>query len=1010
VSLLQRFPCAKIWWLCASLCWLWTAQIAAQPTAPIAQPPPAPDAPVVAPESQPAPPPTPAADSGTSAEVPDVAPDAGAPAVPPAVQVAPAAPAAVDVADDTRGAKGNGTLQGTVTDAEGGSNLEGADVYVRGEPIQTRADAHGRYRLDLPSGTYQISVIYPGYSTFTVSRVEIRPGKPANLNIELRAGSMVLDEFVITGSRVEGGIATLIAERRESTGVADVIGSEQMARSGDSNAAAALSRVTGITLIDGKYVIVRGMGERYSSMTLNRLQVASPDPTRRVVPLDLFPAGVIESVLVQKTYSPDLPGEFGGGLVQLRSRDYPNKFMVSINLATGANTNATFQDRLVYRGGDTDWLGIDDGTRALPGGLDNSRGRLVATSVIDPDGYSSEELDALGKSLPNIYNTRKDRAPPDLTLVASIGNEFRLRRAKLGFVAAAGYKNEYRSILNATNRAYQSRAGGDPEIIEDFVVDAYRQQTSLSGFVDWGVEFSKRQKLKATTMLLRQTDDGTQYRTSPEGRGPRRTILSWIERQILLQQVSGTHAFEALREFQVDWRYGFGRASRGEPDRRTYTYTPNSDGEYELGVGSAGNERMYGDTNDDTHEGQIDLTQPFRIWRRLQAKAKLGAVLYRRDRSADVRRFQFRVPQTGLDLTLAPESIFVPANINMDAGLLQFQESTKATDSYGGWMQLEGGYAMLELPVVRSLDLMGGARVEHAVIEVSTFDPYDDSLPPIKSRLDNVDVLPAATFTWRFLEDYQLRGGYSRTLNRPDFRELAESQYYDLDTNLMLTGNPDVKRAQIENYDLRIEWYYTPDEVFSIGGFLKDFEDPIEIKQAPTTDQLLFELENAPHARSYGLELEGRKRFGFITKVLDALYLASNFSLIRSIVDIDVGDGDVYHRPLQGQSPWVINVQLGWDGTGEGGTGTSASLLFNSAGRRIRIIGDPDPDNPVGDIYEEPIHRMDFVAAQDLPHGFKLGARVRNILNSWETWTADGNTWRKFRRGTDFQLGVSWAY
>jgi outer membrane receptor protein involved in Fe transport len=979
------------------LCWMGATHAAAQAAFPdagaLGEPQPtAPDAP---PEATPDPAITQPQDAG-DAGLPPVSPSQAAPAT----VAAPPAPA--DPPVEAPMGKGPGTLQGTLKGAEDGMALDGADIYVRGEPYQTRSDANGKFRLALPSGTYQISVIYPGFSTLTVSKVEVRAGKLANLNLELHSGSEVLDEYVITGSRVQGGIATLIAERRDSSAVADVIGSEQMARSGDANAAAALARVTGITVVDGKYVIVRGMGERYSSMTLNQLQVASPDPTRRVVPLDLFPAGVIESVVVQKTYSPDLPGEFGGGLVQLRSRDYPDKFLFSVNAATGGNTSSTFRQRLTYQGGDRDYLGVDDGTRALPSAFEDSRGRLELPNIANPDGgYSAEELEKLGEMLPNIYNTRREETFPDLTLVANVGDSYRLRRAKIGFVAAAGYKNEYRNVLNAINRVYLTQA---PTPEQDYLLDTYRRQISLSGFLDWGVEFSKNHKLKATTMLLRQTDDTTQYREDVQAGGTR-TTLSWVERQVLLQQISGFHKFERLRDFQLDWRYAFGQARRIEPDRRQYFYVPNTEtGTQELSSAGNSNQRLYGDLKDDTHEAALDLSQPFDVWKRLHAKVKAGGLFYKRNRVADTRRFEFGVVDSDLDRAVDPEHIFTPENIGPS---LEFREATLSNDNYDAMSQIEAGYGMIELPVLKSLELMGGARIEHARIESTTFDPFDDSLPATTSKLDNLDVLPAATVTWRFLEDFQLRGGYSRTLNRPDLREVSASRYYDLDTNLLYQGEPTIKRALIENVDARFEWYLTPDEVFSIGGFMKDFTDPIETYLIASSEEV-YSVKNEDHARSYGLELEGRKHFGFLSNALDALYIASNFSLITSTVEVALMSGDTYERPLQGQSPWVINAQLGWDDSGDGGTGTAASLLFNSAGRRIRVIGDPDMNQ--GDIYELPIYRMDFVVSQDLPQGFKIGARARNLLNAKETWVRDGKIWREQRRGADLQLSVSWSY
>lgn len=887
------------------------------------------------------------------------------------------------------------TLRGTVVGAEDEVPIADALVYVRGGGAEAKTGGDGSFTLGLRPGTYQISVIAPGFATQNISKVELRPSIPTKLDIKLNSGSVTLDEMVVVGTRIRGGIATLIAERRDSKAVADVIGAEQMARSGDSNAAAALSRVTGITVVDGRWVLVRGMGQRYSTLTLNAFQVPSPDPTRRVVPLDLFPAGVIDSVIVQKTYTSDLPGEFGGGLVQLRSRDYPHEFLFNVNLATGGNANAIFQERFTASGGKYDFLGIDDGSRKLPGVYKDPRGRLEPENIANQgQGYSEEEINSLGRLLPRKYNTHKETALPDLTMGANVGNEWRLRYAKIGFVAGVAYRNEFRNILNAY-------VNDNPGVESIYRQDAYRQQTSLSGFLDWGVTFSANHRLKFTTMYLRQTDDTTQRREYENDAKVRQTYIQWVERQILLQQVAGKHAFFDENKLQVDWRYAFGRAGRYEPNRRFFGYGLNQDGEYAYQTGSGVTQHVFGDLRDVTHEAALDLAQSFPLWRRLQGKARAGAFFYRRDRAADARSFELTVMGDDIDRVGAPNGVITSDRIGDG---ISFREVTRATDTYDAQQQIEAGYAALDLPVVKPFEVSGGARLEHARFDVKTFDPFDDKAPPVRVKLDNLDVLPFASLTWRFYEDFQLRGGYSRTLNRPDLRELSPGRYYDLEQNLLLVGNPTVKRALIENFDARIEWYYKPDEVFSIGGFLKRFQDPIEdVLQAG--QETVRTVQNVDKAISYGLELEGRKRLDFIAKVLRPLYLAANFSLIDSKVRIPLKRG-FHERPLQGQSPWVVNVQLGWDDSE--GSGLAASLLYNSAGKRIRFVG--DEDQMTGDTYELPIHRLDFVISQKLPHKLNLGARVRNLLNAKETWKEYDVITRRFRRGTDFQVSLSWAY
>jgi TonB-dependent receptor len=267
-------------------------------------------------------------------------------------------------------------------------------------------------------------------------------------------------------------------------------------------------------------------------------------------------------------------------------------------------------------------------------------------------------------------------------------------------------------------------------------------------------------------------------------------------------------------------------------------------------------------------------------------------------------------------------------------------------------------------------------------------------------------VLPAATLTWRIIEDVQLRAGYNRTLNRPDLRELSSAKYYDIVTSAEYVGNSDLKRALIDSYDSRLEWYYTSDETFSVAGFYKKFHDPIESVRG-NTGEVQYTLQNTDQAKLYGIELEARKRFDFIHSKLDPLYIAGNVAIIRSKVNLTRSDGVDYSRPLQGQSPWVVNLQFGYDDSAKGGTGLAASLLYNVSGERLRIVGRPEDQIP--DQYEQPFHQLDLVVSQVLPHDLNLGFRALNLLNPAQEWTQGDYVVRRFKRGTSFALTLAWG-
>jgi outer membrane receptor protein involved in Fe transport len=268
-------------------------------------------------------------------------------------------------------------------------------------------------------------------------------------------------------------------------------------------------------------------------------------------------------------------------------------------------------------------------------------------------------------------------------------------------------------------------------------------------------------------------------------------------------------------------------------------------------------------------------------------------------------------------------------------------------------------------------------------------------------------VLPAATVTYRFIDDFQLRSGYSRTLNRPDLRELSSSQYDDIEANAVLRGSAALQRASIDSFDMRLEWYLTNDEVLSVGGFYKHFDKPIELTVQPGAE-IIYTFQNADSARTFGLELDARKRLTFLGSAFEPLYLAANFAWIDSEVGITLESGRRYERPLQSQSPWVVNAQLGWDDAGDDGTGTAFALLYNVSGRRIRAVSNPNLNIP--EQYEEPFHRLDFVLSQTLPRGFKLGVRAQNLLNAEQTWKQGDIVVRRFRRGVDLAASVAYSY
>ncbi len=903
-----------------------------------------------------------------------------------------------------------GLIEGRVLDASTGEPIAGAQVYVRGLEDGLTTDATGNFSVSVASGEHALSVLQAGYASQTEENVMVDPDGITQLSLELNPSSAELEDFVITAPYVQGGISSAVAEEQNSTAVQDVIGAEQMSKSGDSDASSALGRVTGLTVVGGKFIYVRGMGERYSSTLLNGAQVPSPEPERRVVPLNLFPTAVLESVVVQKTYSPNMPAEFGGGVVQLRTRSFPEEFLFKVGGSLKANTVSTFQKGPGYQGSPTDWLGFDNGPRSRSPELEaeSKPGEpLTLGNRFTPDGVTEDELAALGRSLPNRWNTNQRTVAPSGKLNVTVGDSLELAGMPVGYVVAGQYRNEWES-RNELRQTVQVTSDG---IISgnSFDVDRTTNTVGVTGMGSLGIEFLPKQHLYSNTMVLRNT---TNTALNGEGLGSesdvRFTRLRFVETQLFTQQIRGEHEFEALNDLQADWRFVYSKATRSEPDRRDYRYdyTESLDA-YLLSVRGGAVSRFYSDLDDKIFEGGADFTYPIAWTDDLVTKLKGGALLLDRRRAVQTYRYQYYIDsyepadqRTELR-EQELETILAPENIRPDGAT--FGETTGEDEPYNASQVIQAGYGMVETPLgVESLNLMAGLRYERSNQVVKSANSATD--------LNNGDWLPAATLTWAFAEGMQLRGGYSKTVSRPDFRELSLARFFDVESSTEIVGNPDLKRATIQNLDARWEWYFSSDETVSVAGFYKFFDDPIETVVLSGSAQKQS-WQNADSAFNRGVELEARKRLGIFGEVWDNFYVSTNLSLIDSNVKLPDPETTEFvntssERPLEGQSPYIVNVQLGYErDIGEEGN-LSATLLFNQSGRRIVGVG----SNDAPDQYQEAVPRLDFVFRQKTSDHFTWGFKAQNMLNPQRIVTQGPIEVRKFRSGVNFSLGATYTY
>jgi hypothetical protein len=893
-----------------------------------------------------------------------------------------------------------GTLSGRVVSADNGQPVVGARVYVSGTPIDLVTDAEGRFSAPISAGSYAISVLAPNFSSRSFEGVQIVSEQTTEQAIELTPAGVELPEFVVLEPFIEGSLASFVEERRTSSAVTDILGAEQISRAGDSDAAGALKRVTGLTLVDGKFVYVRGLGERYSSTLLNGAQVPSPDPTRRVVPLDLFPTEVLQGIVVQKTYSADMPGEFGGGTIQLRTRGVPESFFFRTSVSMGYADGTTGEEGLRYDGGRRDWTGQDDGARYAPLVFGSPRLTTNPTEV----QAASREIAALG------YDTRRASLAPNGSVGVGVGDDFRFGDSgvSLGYIAAVRYAHSWDT--NIEERKGYSLFQGGLLPAEEFTREKTERSIDGSVFAALGLRVGEHHSVDFTATRLRQSSDETRVDEGllNSGTQSRVTLLEWIENSLDTLQLQGEHSFPAIGGLHLRWQATQAEAGRYSPNARSYTFEfDDLDQVYRHG---GINQQRFEQLDDEASDYSIDLRLPLELGA-FELAPQIGAARLERDRVSSIRRFRFSGRTSDPHVTM--EDLLRPENIGPNGWRLA--EVTETSDAYSAVQQLDAAYIATDV-AWGPLRLNAGVRREEMRQEVITVPPFNPNAEPVVGLLENRDYLPAGSLTWSYSEKAQVRLGFSETLSRPDIREQTSANFFDPLTDTRVVGNANLKQAQLENIDVRWEYYFNTLESFSIALFSKEFTNPIELVSSPASGELL-QIENADSATNIGIEfdvyrsLDAIGRVGLLPGFLKRLpwqdvYFGANYSRIDSEIDLGENQGIQTNavRPLQGQSKYVANASVSYQPT-DGNT--EATLLYNVFGERIFRVG----VSGLPDVYEQPFHQLDLTVSHKLPwEGFGLKLRLRNLLDGKVEFTQGGLPTRSYRKGREAGFSVEWKF
>lgn len=896
-----------------------------------------------------------------------------------------------------------GNVAGTVFDAATGRPIPLVTIAVDGQTGPgMRTDTEGKFSISLAPGTYKLRFSNDNYLETTIDDVVVTAGQTAEASTVMQQkGAVTTVEVVEKISAVSSTAESVLTERKLAVSVSDAISKEDLKATPAFDAAGALEKVTGVSVVDGGYVYVRGLGERYSSTMLNNAMLPTTEPERRVVPLDMFPATLIDNIKIIKTYSPDLPGEFSGGLVQMQTIEFPTQPVFTASVNYGVNTLSSFNRFNSFAGGGRDWLGFDDGTRSLPPVIPRDPLLFVGN-------YTEQQFQQFGRAFPANYSEKPiENARPFQTYAVSGGNTW----GRLGVVGALTFSNQPQRYPEL--RRFTRNFGQGAIIFSDFPkFNVDNENARIGAVLNASVRLDQANKIVFRNTFTHDADKEMRIYSGYNGGNDteiENTRLRWVQRSLLSTGVGGDHAAAKLGNSVFRWQFTYSDSTRDEPDLRETIRArdPGSNNPFVYVNVPEGGIRFFSYLKDRIYEPQADWSAPF-FRGQISGLWKVGFRGTIRRRDFDSRRFRFfPTPGSRIDFTQPTNVVLGTDNINPNGMVIR--EITRGTDVYNAEMDIWGGYGMVDLAIGPKWRLVGGVRFEDAQINVTTINPLVPGARPTSAVLNNRDPLPAVNAIYAVTARQNIRFGYGRTVNRPDFRELSPFEFTNVVGGYTTVGNPNLRRATIDNYDARWEWFPGGSQVVAASYFYKRFKDPIEQLFQPTASELRQSFGNVFAAQNQGVELEFRRNLRFVNDSLRDFSLQTNFTFVDS--NVEIPDLPEYilltsrTRPLVGQSRFIWNV-IGEFNKPE--WRSNARVFLNSVSRRITDVG----TFQLPDAYQERVFFLDAVYQITLDERAKWNLRIsgENLTNNLYRYTQQDIVIRQFVIGRNFQCGVSYSF
>lgn len=914
-----------------------------------------------------------------------------------------------------------GRVTGKVHDEQDNSPLTGVNVQVVGTDVVTSTDFEGDYTLGLDDGTYTLRFSYIGYAEKEISEVVVVGGKVIELDVTMELATDELEEVVISVSARRNTEISLLNMQRNAGVVLDGLSSQSIKRSGASNIASAVRTVPGVSVQDGKYVYVRGLGDRYSKTILNGMDIPGLDPDKNTVQMDIFPTNILENIVVVKSGSAELPADFTGGVVDIVTKDIPAQKQVGISASVGYNPDMHFNSNYVgYQGSGTDFLGFDNGDRKLP--------VSPSLDIPNPAAPNSESLEGITRSFNPLMGAERRRSMPDLSLGADFSNQYHVGESTLGLIAALNYKNAtsfYRGFQNGLYwRALQTDADAALRPDRTQAGDLGGQHVLLSGLV--GLNLKTAASKYSLNLLHIQNGESraaifTQNNRISNMNQVLKQTLEYSQRSVSNVLLSGKHSNKDAT-FLTEWKLSPSLARVHDKDVRETSFVREGN-DYRITTGTGIPKRIWRNLEELNAVAKVDFTKKL-TWFDRDASLKFGALYSYKQRDYSINNYT--IGSRAVNSTLLngdPNAMLVPENIWTPATNAGYYISGEfqAANTFDATQHNGGLYVSGEFKAWEKLRIIVGVRAEQYTT-LFTGEDIDRLKYQNEETLNKLDLFPSANVIYSLHSNSNLRLSYSRTTARPTFKELSVVQIYDPLTDTRFLGNLDLVPTYIDNLDLRYELFGSGAELFAISGFYKYFTDPIELQEYSDQSPADFISRNVPSARVYGVEVEGRKNFGFISESLTDLSLNVNVTFAHSAIEMSeteyasrlyyARDGEEVdrERELQGQSPYLINAGLNYN---DADNGLEVGLFYNVQGKTLDIIG----FSRYADVYVMPYHNLNFNLTKKIGRDQRstINVKAENILGAerrsvYQAYQAADQVYQLRMPGRSFSVGYSFSF